>query len=52
MAIEFKKIMPKFVNLGDYLARPIVLFILKQRFPNWHCLLVMPIKRDVYSTIY
>ncbi|WP_420230482.1 hypothetical protein ACOBWA_05915 [Psychrobacter sp. ER1] len=51
MATEFKKIMPRFVNLGDYSAQSTAQRIYKQPFQNWHCSLVMPIKQSVYSTI-
>lgn len=37
MATEFKKIMPKFVSLGDYLARSIAPLICKQPFLGWPC---------------
>lgn len=46
MATEFKKIMPRFVNLGDCLAQSIALFIYKRLFQNWPYSRVMPTKQS------
>lgn len=52
MATEFKKIMPRFVKLGDYLAQKSVQYIYEKPFQSWLCLRVMSTSQSVCLTTY